>query len=298
MEIFTYLVAVAVPRQKSKPMQSQSMNSNDKGKNLTWKGRARDRLRLMGKHHNFNHAITVNPIPSTVEVEGVDTDKGSRSVLKNPASNTAQNAPENEDQQPERDSDNVNDEEPLNCKRCSQHQPQSVITSMSSILSKSKKSCPPVDQADAEDTEIETEEQDNYSDHRLEMETYPRRNQLRLRSPMNSPKFSLYHSQNLSHVIHHIPRFTICSSTSCTSVDNAGSSSDANKARKSNLTVSHAIKGSGESGAGGSSGSSGNSQFKFVCFLCGHEYPRESTLKNHLKVYHKIDPPDVSCRRN
>jgi len=51
-------------------------------------------------------------------------------------------------------------------------------------------------------------------------------------------------------------------------------------------------------GRGGNKGSdsSGSSHFKFVCFLCGHEYPRESTLKNHLKVYHKIDPPDVSRR--
>lgn len=27
----------------------------------------------------------------------------------------------------------------------------------------------------------------------------------------------------------------------------------------------------------------------FVCYLCSHEYPRESTLKNHLKVYHKVE---------
>lgn len=55
-------------------------------------------------------------------------------------------------------------------------------------------------------------------------------------------------------------------------------------------------------GRGGTKGSdssgSSSSHFKFVCFLCGHEYPRESTLKNHLKVYHKIDPPDVSRRLN
>jgi len=55
--------------------------------------------------------------------------------------------------------------------------------------------------------------------------------------------------------------------------------------------------GGGNIGRNSNNSSSGqgnsNSQFKFVCFLCGHEYPRESTLKNHLKVYHKIDTPDV-----
>lgn len=49
---------------------------------------------------------------------------------------------------------------------------------------------------------------------------------------------------------------------------------------------------------GSDSSGSASSHFKFVCFLCGHEYPRESTLKNHLKVYHKIDTPDVSRRIN
>lgn len=31
----------------------------------------------------------------------------------------------------------------------------------------------------------------------------------------------------------------------------------------------------------------------FVCYLCSHEYPRESTLKNHLKVYHKVEQQHV-----
>ncbi|CAG7821318.1 unnamed protein product [Allacma fusca] len=35
---------------------------------------------------------------------------------------------------------------------------------------------------------------------------------------------------------------------------------------------------------------SNSNSFKFACYLCGHEYPRESTLRNHLKVYHKIEP--------
>lgn len=229
MEFFTYLVAVAVPRQKSKlTMHSQSFSSSNtsKGKSLTW--------------NNKCHAITVNPVSHS----------------------------ENEDR-PEKDS---------NCKRCMHHQ-QSVITKNSFVPQ------------DPDDNNAPSAAEDGEPPPRL------------VGPPRRKIQLSLYrHSDKLSHVIHHVPRFTICSSTTCTSI-NSGSSSDAfNKARTKKSGSSSSLggiggnKSSSDNAAAGSS-SGGNSQFKFVCFLCRHEYCRESTLNNHLKVYHKIDPPDVSYQR-
>ncbi|CAL8099293.1 unnamed protein product [Orchesella dallaii] len=102
-----------------------------------------------------------------------------------------------------------------------------------------------------------------------------------------------------------------CPSQQCSSGNNnnngGGSSSSSGSAvpfRHSYYSVllnnraSNRYRKTNSGGRGGNKGSdsSGSSHFKFVCFLCGHEYPRESTLKNHLKVYHKIDTPDVSRR--
>jgi len=67
--------------------------------------------------------------------------------------------------------------------------------------------------------------------------------------------------------------------TSCSSGDNSSSKIRSRSVDRRNSRCS---------GGGGTNG--GNTQVgKFICFLCRHEYPRESTLKNHLKVYHKIE---------
>ena len=83
----------------------------------------------------------------------------------------------------------------------------------------------------------------------------------------------------------------------------SGSSVTVSRSNSSNATQSLVVLGNGNSGSRraannssssvplGSGASSNN--FKFACYICGHEYPRESTLRNHLKVYHKIELANV-----
>ena len=72
------------------------------------------------------------------------------------------------------------------------------------------------------------------------------------------------------------------------SIVSSGSSSS-RRVNSSSSSASHHIHHHHHHNNNNNNNSGGSNSFKFACHICGHEYPRESTLRNHLKVYHKIE---------